>query len=216
MAHIPAILEAWDSLKLVSTSHDMSKQATTLKRQCYILEMSFLDWHNVLSTSCRSFRRAEADVLRSYLERLAPEELPDILALHGVWYLLIWMVHWAGRIILYSTASLIYLRFPPNPTERTFSTSASMGSYCLAIARSVKHFLGPNPGGLIPEMVMRIPVSVVQKTLRNEALRDTCDPKVAEAEHILQTVGETELELNVDGSVTETPYRTLPWSTGRN
>jgi hypothetical protein len=176
-----------------------------LRRQCYDLEIELSEWHNKLSTSCHSFTETESTILRIHIGKLKPENLPDILALHGAWYLFAWMMHWTARIILYSMTPLICLRFPPTSTERTVTTPESIGSYCLAIARSVKHFLGPDPVGLLSEMSMRIPVSVVQKALRNPVLRATGDPKLTEAESILKSVGGTELGLTVDDLATKSP-----------
>jgi hypothetical protein len=209
IAQIPAIFEAWDYINSNLPSHDLSDQAAMLKRQCYILEMKLSEWHDELSTSCRSFTAAESKLLCSHIGKMAAEDLPDILALHGAWYLFAWMMHWTARIILYSMTPLIYLRFPPASNERIVNASVSIGSYCLCIARSVKHFLGPNPVGLLLEMSMRIPVSVVQKALTNPILRVTGDPKLSEAESILKSVGGTQLGLSTDELVTKTPNHNL-------
>lgn len=196
------MLEIWDELKVAPVSHDMDIQAAMLKRQCYNLEKSFKRWHRELSTTCSSFTEAESEHLRESIDTLVPEDLPDILLEYGPWHLFAWMMHWAARIILYGTTPLIYLRFPPKPTEHIVMVSDSLGSYCLAIARSVKHFLvGAEQVGLMSEMAMRIPVSVVQKALSNPLLRATGDPKLDEAEKVLQNVGIAELDSEPCGLV---------------
>ncbi|KAF1919037.1 hypothetical protein BDU57DRAFT_536062 [Ampelomyces quisqualis] len=201
VAPMPAMLEVWDELMVAPVSNDINVQAAMLKRQCYNLEKSFTRWHSELSTTCSSFTKAESENLRELIDMTATEDLPDIILEYGPWHLFAWMMHWAARIILYSITPLIYLRYPPCPTEHIVMVSDSMGSYCLAIARSVKHFLvGAEQVGLMSEMAMRIPVSVVQKALLNPLLRATGDPKLNEAEKILQNVGAAELVSGACGS----------------
>jgi hypothetical protein len=206
VAQLPAMFEEWDALKLGSPSPTLDVQAMLLKRRCYNLEMKLLEWHNDTSTRCLSFTAAESNMLRKHIDTLGPEDLPDILLTQGTWHLFAWMMHWAARIIMYSTTALIYSRFPPSPTEQIVTPVRTMGSYCLGIARSVKHFLGPEPLGLMNEMAIRIPVAVVQKILANEQLRATGDPKLTEAEIVLQNVGKAEVELTVRESM-EPIYR---------
>jgi hypothetical protein len=202
LARVPTMFEAWDDLRANSFSHDLEEQAAMLRRRCYDLEVDLTEWHDMLSTSCHSFTETQSAMLRGCIDTLSPEDLPDILSRHGVWYLYAWMMYWGGCIILYTTTPLIYLRFPPSTTELTVSASGSIGSYCLAIARSVKHFFGPQPVGLRIEMLLRIPVSIVQKVLGNLAVCG-CDPKLTEAAIVLQRVGKTEPAPTIDAFPTE-------------
>jgi hypothetical protein len=197
LARVPAVFEAWDDLSAKSLSHDLDNQAAMLRRQCYDLEVDLAEWHDVLSTSCHSLTKTESAVLRGYIDTLLPEELPDILYRHGIWYLYAWMMYWGGCIILYTTTPFIYLRFPPTATELTINAFGFIGSYCLAIARSVKHFLGSQPVGLLTEMTMRVPVSIVQKVLKNLAVCG-CDTKLTEAATILRQIGAAELDSTTD------------------
>jgi hypothetical protein len=180
-----------------SLSHDLEKQAAMLRRQCRNLEVDLAEWHDVLSTSCHSFTKTESAVLRGYIDRLSPEDLPDILSTYGLWYLYAWMMYWGGSIILHTATPIIYLKFPPTANELTINACGFIGSYCLAIARSVKHFLGSQPVGLLTEMTMRVPVSIVQKVLGNLAVCG-CDSKLTEAATILQRIGTAELDPTTD------------------
>jgi hypothetical protein len=144
-------------------------------------------------------------MLRKHIDTMEPEDLPHILLTQGTWHLFAWTMHWAARIIVYSTTASIYSHFPPNPNEQIVTAPRTMGSYCLAIARSVKYFVGPEPIGLMNEMAIRVPVSVVQKTLANEQVRATGDLKLIEAEMVLQNVGRAEVDRDSMEPISHSP-----------
>jgi hypothetical protein len=51
----------------------------TTEHRCCNLEVDLLEWHDVLSTACYSFAKAESKVLRGYVDTLAPELLSGVL-----------------------------------------------------------------------------------------------------------------------------------------
>jgi hypothetical protein len=83
MAPIPGILETWDTLKSAAPSEDTERQASLLKARCYDLHLQFEEWHHHLATAGPSFVAGEAKALRTQIETLALEDLPDVLVTYG-------------------------------------------------------------------------------------------------------------------------------------
>jgi hypothetical protein len=59
--------------------HGLHNRAAILKHRCCNLEVDLLEWHDMLSTACYSFAKAELKVLRGYVDTLAPELLSGVL-----------------------------------------------------------------------------------------------------------------------------------------
>ena len=152
-----------------------------------------------------SLSEADGASLRSKILRLLSTKCHPCFALTallislGLGYMITWSMHWAIRLVLYSTAPAIYARFPPTPDERVVTAPASLGTYCLSIARCVRHCLDLGRAGSTVEQVIRQPVAFVKKLLSNPGLRAMGDQKLDEAERILQSVGRSEMELAVRG-----------------
>ncbi|KAF2824936.1 hypothetical protein CC86DRAFT_456886 [Ophiobolus disseminans] len=197
VARIPGMLQLWDTLKTAVRGPEADERASVLRAVCFDIGSEFEKWHHDLATARPSFTPNEASALRTQINTLALEDLPQILIKHGPWYLYTWMMHWAMRIVLYCTTPLMYLRFPPTRSECIVVAPTSIGTYCLSIARGVKYFLQPGQVGILMEMAMRMPVSFVQKALADPRLKATGDPKLDEAEMILKTVGKVGTELAI-------------------
>lgn len=170
-----------------------------LWHRCYELEAAFENWRNEKSTACPSMTKEEAVRLRHCIDTMAPGELSDILYTHGSSYLLAWMLHWASRIILYSTLPGILMQCPPDIPDNVAHNPISIASYSLGIARSAKHILSRSDDdiGLWHDTLLRIPVAVVQQVLQHPLRSSLNDPELDEAEIVLLSIGKSELELEV-------------------
>lgn len=195
IAPLPAILEGYDTLQIAPPGHDAKERASNLKKQCFAVKAGLDRWHDVLSNTCPSFSTEEARSLRKHLDTLEPEELPDVFAEYSAWYLIAWMVYWSACLTLYRTTHLIYLHFPPTATEQIVVAPATSGTYCLSIARSVKHFLHPENSGMLAEIAMRAPLFFAKKAMFDSDLAAAGDAKFAEAKMILESIGSGDLEL---------------------
>jgi hypothetical protein len=198
---MPAMLEEFDALKSASPTQDTKERASLLRKQCYGLKVELDRWHDHLSISCPSFTQEEAASLRGYVETLDPEELPEVFAQYSVWYLMAWMAYWSTCITLYSTTPLVYLQFPPTAAEEVVVAPATIGTYCLSIARSVKHFLHPETSGMLAEIGMRAPVYFAKKAVSDLDLAAAGDAKFVEAKSILENIGSVDLPLVTCGSL---------------
>lgn len=199
---IPGMLESYDTLTAATPASDTLEQVSNLRIECQDIAAALDAWQDTLSTACPSFTTSEANILRTQIDSLPLEDLPDVLIRYGPWYLFTWCMNWAVRIPVYCTALQIYHRFPHTQAEPILTPPVSRGTYCLAIARSVKYFLQLDQVGMLMEMAMRIPVSFVQKVLADPQLRSSGGRKMVEAEEILQNVGRVKSVLAFRG-VTE-------------
>lgn len=109
------------------------------------------------------------------------------------------MLHWASRIILYSTLPGILMQCPPDIPDNVAHNPISIASYSLGIARSAKHILSRSDDdiGLWHDTLLRIPVAVVQQVLQHPLRSSLNDPELDEAEIVLLSIGKSELELEV-------------------
>jgi len=101
MAPIPGLLETWDTLKTVTPSQDTEILASMLRARCYEIGTQVEKWQHDLATAGPSFTPEEASALRTQINALALEDLPDGLITYGPWYLFTWMMHWATCLVLY-------------------------------------------------------------------------------------------------------------------
>jgi hypothetical protein len=198
---MPAMLEEFDTLKSAPPTQDTKARASNLRAQCYALKVELDRWHDHLSISCPSFTQEEAASLRGHVEKLDPEELPDVFAQYSAWYLITWMAYWAACITLYRTTPLVYLQFPPTAAEEVVVAPATIGTYCLSIARSIKHFFHPENSGMLAEIGMRAPVYFAKRAVSDPDLEAAGDAKFVEAKSILENVGSIDLPLAMCGSL---------------
>lgn len=206
LAPIPALLEDWITLSSSPLDDGVDDRAQELRKKCWEMKLELDNWYHYTAFAEPYLRPNEAQELRGYVRTMEPEDLPPLLFQYGIWHIYAWTLYWAASITLYCTTPLVYQRFPPPdfPNECALAQPGIIGTYCLCIARSTTYFLQSALSGLLSETAIRVPVALVQKVLSHPALRATGDPKLNEAESILQDIGKAEVDMLIRES-TESP-----------
>lgn len=189
MMAIPGLLEDLDSLRARPKDEDTTSEAALVRVQSCLIHARLQRWHDHLSTACKSIHETQRRILRHSIETLNPTDLSPILCQQDKWYLFAWTMYWLTCIIFYGTVPIVYIKFPPTANEPLVISPHTIGTYCLAIAKSLKFFVHRDRTSILGEALIRMPVGVVHVALRNPYLRASGDPQLKQAEDILRSFG---------------------------
>lgn len=197
LVQLPEIFEEFDRISIAEWTPESTEQARDLKARCWKLDCQLQTWYCNFRT--RTLKACPPQHLQSVLQAIGsapPEDLPYILAEHGLAPMYALIQYWTACAILYTTMQLLYQSFPTT-NERTVNNLASprmdLKTLTLCLARCVKLFLQPDLG-LAAALSVTLPVCCVFQALYYQRLtcaaQDTC-PKCIEIQKTAHEIGPT-------------------------